>query len=311
MAREKLASKIGIYLADGIGIGDKLQFGCLPENFYRNTGEKLVDLNSSFIFDYNPYVERTEFKESESPPSDPTDVIYSMNAWSSWGCKGAVYPAEPESRPSRRVLYGLEPAEKLELFQERLKNMKTVDLWGNKDWPPSVECLSKSERWCKYFDLETCFLRHPRIYIYEDLPTQNDLVTVHTVGKTKGTLTNEVIGQINKNYKGYNIVQVGGKDDKETPFTDKRGLDFFKSAEIIAQSQIFIGPSSSMYHLSRCYSRVRKKVVILDQDDSIDREKLKTFIPYKNGYDDWLDFDTELYNESDYDIGVTRTYKKI
>lgn len=246
-------NETGIYLADYIGIGDKLQFGCLPENFYRNTGRKLVDLNNSYVFDYNPYVSRETVG---------------------------------------------------------LNNIETVDLW-KADWPSSSECLSKSERWCKYFDLETCFLRHPRVYIHENLPTEDKLITVHTAGKTKGTFTNEIIGYINKNYRGYNIVQIGGKNDKETPFIDKRGLGFFQSAEIIARSQIFIGPSSAMYHLSRCYPRVRKKVVILDQDDTIDREKLKTFIPYQNGYDDWLDFDTELYSESDHDIGVTRTFRKI
>ena len=55
---------------NGPGIGEKLQFACLPENYFRNFGEKVADLNRSWVFDYNPYVTR-EFKNEEI-----TDVKY-------------------------------------------------------------------------------------------------------------------------------------------------------------------------------------------------------------------------------------------
>jgi hypothetical protein len=149
------------------------------------------------------------------------------------------------------------------------------------------------------------------LYIYEDLPTQKDLVVVHTSGKMKGVFSDKVIDQIQKNYEDYEIVQIGGVNDKKTPFKDKKGLGYFETAEIISRSQIFIGPSSGMYHTARCYPRVRKKVVVLDHDPDLTRENLKVFFPYRMTQDDWLDFDTEIYNESDYDIGITRALHKI
>lgn len=49
---------VGITLQENIGIGDKVQFSSLPENYFRAKGEKLVDLSKSWIFDFNPYVLR-------------------------------------------------------------------------------------------------------------------------------------------------------------------------------------------------------------------------------------------------------------
>jgi len=48
----------GIAIREHIGVGDKVQFSSLPENYFRATGEKLVDVSNCWIFDHNPYVER-------------------------------------------------------------------------------------------------------------------------------------------------------------------------------------------------------------------------------------------------------------
>src|SRR5512146_2942611 len=40
------------------GIGDAVQFSSLPENYFRSTGEKLLDLSRSWVFDHNPFVVR-------------------------------------------------------------------------------------------------------------------------------------------------------------------------------------------------------------------------------------------------------------
>jgi hypothetical protein len=48
----------GFTVKDEIGVGDKLQFTSLPENYYRATGERLVDVSKSWVFDHNPFVER-------------------------------------------------------------------------------------------------------------------------------------------------------------------------------------------------------------------------------------------------------------
>lgn len=47
----------GIVMYGG-GIGDKLQFAAVPENYYRTFGKKLADIQKHWFFDYNPYVER-------------------------------------------------------------------------------------------------------------------------------------------------------------------------------------------------------------------------------------------------------------
>ena len=168
---------LGIHIPEYVGIGDRIQFGCLPENFFLNTGHKIIDVSKCYVFDHNPYVQR--------------DVS-----------------------PDR-----------------------IIDLWTY-HWEPSSKFLSKSERWCHSLELETCYLRHPRLYIYEDLPTQKDLVVVHTSGKMKGVFSDKVIDQIQKNYEDYEIVQIGGVNDKKTPFKDKKGLGYFETAEIISRSQI-------------------------------------------------------------------------
>lgn len=54
---------IGVTIRDNIGIGDKLQFSSLPENYFRATNQKLVDVSNSWIFDHNPYVLRNVPKE--------------------------------------------------------------------------------------------------------------------------------------------------------------------------------------------------------------------------------------------------------
>lgn len=41
-----------------MGIGDGLQFSSLPENYYKATGEYLVDISRPWFFDHNPYVSR-------------------------------------------------------------------------------------------------------------------------------------------------------------------------------------------------------------------------------------------------------------
>lgn len=50
--------RIGISTKRCPGIGDKIQFTSLPENYFLETGEKLIDVDKEWIFDFNPFVER-------------------------------------------------------------------------------------------------------------------------------------------------------------------------------------------------------------------------------------------------------------
>ena len=42
------------------GIGDQVMVSSFPENFFKNTGEKIIDVTNNWVFDYNPYVIRGE-----------------------------------------------------------------------------------------------------------------------------------------------------------------------------------------------------------------------------------------------------------
>ncbi len=63
---------IGISIKPTIGVGDALQFSSLPENYYRATKKRLVDVNRPWFFDYNPYVDR-------DPNSVPTKTYELWN----------------------------------------------------------------------------------------------------------------------------------------------------------------------------------------------------------------------------------------
>ena len=53
-----LQGKLAISIKPTIGVGDALQFSSLPENFYRQTGKKLIDISQPWFFDHNPFVLR-------------------------------------------------------------------------------------------------------------------------------------------------------------------------------------------------------------------------------------------------------------
>ncbi len=56
---------IGISIKPTIGIGDSLQFSSLPENYFRATGKRLIDISKPWFFDHNPFVERDVKEEPE------------------------------------------------------------------------------------------------------------------------------------------------------------------------------------------------------------------------------------------------------
>lgn len=58
----------GISINPHIGIGDGIQYSSVPENYYRATGEKLVDVSRPWFFDHNPYVVRVH------PTKEPKQI---------------------------------------------------------------------------------------------------------------------------------------------------------------------------------------------------------------------------------------------
>lgn len=224
------------------GIGDKLQFGALPENWFKSLGYKLIDLDECWVFNHNPYVLR------------------------------GVYPKDG-----------------------------VIDLWQIK--LSQDPFLSQQDRFNSYFNIKT-FLRHPRLYIYENEIQLPRRITVHTNGISRGgVMPDHVIEQIAKKYKDYEVIQVGGKNDRVTPFINKLGLDIWESARLIASSEIFIGVNSSMMNVAGCYPQVRRKLLIYNED-------LTTYFPVSPP-DHWIDYNWEYFNDGEDDLGITYSYKKI
>lgn len=248
-----------------LGLGDQIQLTSFPENFFKNTGEKLIDIDKNFLFNYNPYIIRDKNPESVLDiwtMTDPSITKYSYNL--------------------KKWIPSL--SEKNLHFAERLLNLKLK-----------------------------CFLRHPRLYRFEDSEINPKKIVVHLTGISTGECPDHVANQIINNYKGFQIHQIGYNTDKlYKGFIDSRGLDFWGSAKLISESLIFIGVSSSMMNLAFCYPRTMKKIIITesDKDRSTIMDNMMPMDP-QNGHYHWLDWSFSFYNKTEDDIGVSLSYLKI
>ena len=69
-----------------LGLGDQIQLTSFPENYFKNTGEKLIDLDNNLLFDNNPYIVRNVNPSnildiwSMTDPS-LTGYPYNVNKW--------------------------------------------------------------------------------------------------------------------------------------------------------------------------------------------------------------------------------------
>lgn len=239
-----------------LGLGDQVQFTSFPENYFLNTGEKVIDLDNNSLFDYNPFVIRG------APPSKVLDLWY----------------------------------------------MTDGNKYTPKKWIPSI-----SERNSWLAGLPECYIRHPKLYRYDDLPLKKNQICVHLTGVSTGNCPDEIADKIRENYKDFDIVQIGLATDKHyEQFEDKRGLDFWASTEVIAQSLMFIGISSSMMNVAACYPRVIKKIIITESDEERS-QVMSDMMPMdpERGHYHWLDWGFSFYNKTKRDIGVSLSYLKI
>ena len=172
-------------------------------------------------------------------------------------------------------------------------------------------------------------LRHPRLYIYEDLDIRPNKVVVHTTGsdRTKAgepavrpwageddvrILSDDILKAIQHNYRDYEIVQIGAVTDKTCPGTsqDLRGkLDYWGTAREIAEAAVFIGVLSGPMHIANCYPRTMKKIVLQEFPES----SVRTWRPgdTRNFSFTWIDPNSTYYNKFNYDAGISFSYTKI
>lgn len=127
----------------------------------------------------------------------------------------------------------------------------------------------------------------------------------------KKEMTDDIISSIMRNYKNYEIVQVGGKDDipLKGKFIDKRGLNYWDTAKEIASAARFIGINSGMTHIANCYPKVHKRIVMAE----FSREVLITHKAgdIRNFSFSWYDPSHMFFNRFDVDAGLTYSHLKI
>lgn len=171
-------------------------------------------------------------------------------------------------------------------------------------------------------------LRHPRLYIYEDLEREPDKIIINTAGSDRTRdnepavrfnfgedrvriLDQEIIDQILKNYKNYRIYQVGSINDRPVGghSVDLRGIDYWDSIKEIATASRFIGVDSGPRHMASCYPGVDIRVVLVQYPEST----LKTSRPgdINHWLFSWLDPTHTYFNRYQHDIAYTFSYKKI
>ena len=68
--------RTGITFKGATGLGDKIQFTSIPENFYNHYGHKIIDVDRSFVFDHNPFVSRDEEPETIIDAWNSDLVVY-------------------------------------------------------------------------------------------------------------------------------------------------------------------------------------------------------------------------------------------
>jgi len=262
---------LGITLGGAPGLGDKLQFSSFPENHFRNTGEKVVDLDRSWIFDHNPYVVRGESHDR------------AVDLWAApWPLRREITPPQYMAKP---------------VF------------------------ASLAERTSSIFN-HVAYLRHPRLYRFEDLPRLEKRVVLHTTGKkiapqaaqgedSPRVLSAEIIEHVRSAYRGYEIIQVGSSDDVDAGVVDCRGVpDIWEVVKIIAQASIFIGVDSGPYWIAACYPGIFRKKVLMQYPAEHLRDR---FVPMHvlNLHVHWHDMSCLYFNRTRDDAGVTYSYLKL
>ena len=263
-------------------IGDQVCTTSFPENYYNETGKKLaIDNPKIWAFKYNPYVEF--FTPNQ------TRTFLTINFI-----------------PDTRVQ---------ELATRYQNSYENLAIGSQAEWLCS-NALIKNPK-----------LRHPRLYRYEDEKIIPNKVVVHTTGKINRpnepeiryglgedatrSMSQNIIEQIAENYDGWDIYQIGGKND--TPmvgkFTDLRGIDLWETAQHIAQSARFIGINSGMMHIAHCYPRVEKRIVM----NELSNEAISKWIigDIRNLSFAWYDSASTVFNKTDHDISYTYSYRKI
>ena len=265
-------------------IGDQVCATGLPEIIYQKTGKKSVITDERiWAFKHNPYV---IFMSEEESQGLPEKLI------------------APDSRDGNQQKSYIEQRNTFQMY-------------------------SQSEYMALNFNMPDVHLRHPKLYVNEENDIIPNKIIVHTTGSDRTRLNENpiryssgedaervmsdiVIHTILKNYKNFDIIQIGGETDKplgghSTNLCGK--LDYWEVAEQISTASRFIGVNSGPMHIANCYPRVDKRIVLME----FPKQTLIRFQPgdVRNWLFSWIDTTNTYFNKTLEDVGTTYSYTKI
>lgn len=259
-----------------LGIGDALQFSSLPENFFRNYGQCLIDIDHHWIFDHNPYVIRFEKGNENFLPEIVVDLWQDVERFKSDMRRSSFAPKVFTSNAEAI----------LSIMQNVIEGRPKV------------------------------YLNHPRLYYSEGYPFEKrEMILLHTTGRSNGEMPDYLIDHVVKKYKPTGkLVQIAGPKDKIVPGLPLiRTATLWAAAEVISRSRLFIGPDSGLAWIAACYPDVQIKKIRLTKPWGVvgnwhDWVPLQLNHPASH-WDDTTLF--QLYNLEDFDSGIFKSWREI
>lgn len=263
---------IGISIKPTIGVGDSIQFSSLPENFYRHTGRKLIDVSKPWFFDNNPYVDRC-------PIIAPNKVIELWN----------FSPNQYEW-----------PNPRFELPQR--------GDWKPVPQRPTVY-LSNAEIWAAVLGVKV-YLNRPRLYKFEEFPFEKrQMILFQTMGKSHGEMPTHIVDHVVSKYgPTAQLTHIGPGPTYGLPHIETPSL--WELAELISKSRMLIGLDSGPSWISACFPDVITKIVRVKPNPPECFEKWIP-LEQNNIHSFWDDRCKMIHNVTEDDIGFTSSYRKI
>jgi len=250
---------LGITINPKIGVGDTVQFSSVPENYFLSTGEMLIDESRCWIFDHNPYIDRTNTAKE-------TIELWNFGHHNKW----------------------------------RFKCPRTEG--------PQVY-TSNAEIWANALGVKNPKLNRPKLYQYERFPFQDrKTILLHVDGKSHGNMPDHIIDHVIKKYKPTGqLFQIGRGFDIGLPRIQTETL--WDLAKVVAESRMLIGMDSGPSWIAACYPDVVVKKIRTRQCE----EELQNWVPLevRNIHSHWDDRCHQVFNQTDFDVGFTSSYRRI
>lgn len=263
---------IGISIKSTIGLGDGIQFSSLPENYYRHTGHKLIDVSRPWFFDENPYL-------NKDPNAVPNKVI------ELWNFSPTQYDWPNPRNTSQQ------PGD-----------------WKPTPKKPFVY-LSNAEIWASLLGVNVV-LNRPRLYRFEDHPYEKrEMILLQTLGKSHGQMPDHIVHHVISKYSSTKqLFHIGpgntfGLQHIET-------TSFWELARLISKAKMFIGLDSGPSWVASCYPDVVNKVVRVKPNPPELLETWVP-LEIGNIHSFWDSRERVVYNTTDDDIGFTYSYKRL